>query len=77
MTQTRSCYGQQQWSAFFRAVELTVPMRTSYNAIIHLTWGDVTIDNPKNPIRVCVFVKCSKCDQLGNGVHVYLGKTDT
>ncbi len=60
---------------FFIAGELTVPTLSSYNATAHLSWGDVTIDDPTNPTRVCIYLKRSKCDQLGNGVRVYLGRT--
>jgi integrase len=62
---------------FFRAGELTVPMPTAFDERVHLAWGDVDADNANPPSSVRVHLKRSKCDQLGNGVDVYVGRTGT
>ena len=43
---------------------------------LHLSWGDIAVDNHDSPSLVQVHLKQSKCDQFGNGVKVTLGKTD-
>ncbi len=40
-----------------------------------LSWGDVMADSTSDPKVVQVHIKYSKTDQLGTGVHIYLGKT--
>ena len=43
---------------------------------LHLSWGDIAVNNHDSPSLVQVHLKQSKCDQFGNGVKVILGKTD-
>ena len=62
---------------FFRSGEITVPSITSFNPSTHLAWGDVSVDNIDSPTALCIRLKKSKTDQLGEGVNVYVGKTDT
>ena len=52
---------------FFRSGEITVPT-ASFDEWIHLAWGDVATDDA-SPL------KRSKCDQMGLGVDVYVGRT--
>ena len=47
----------------------------AYNSRVHLSWGDVTVDNHSSPSIVCVHLKRSKCDQFGKGVDVFIGRT--
>ena len=61
---------------FFRAGELTIPNLSAYDKSIHLSWGDVTVDNTLQPRMLKVTLKRSKTDQLGKGVDVFIGKTD-
>ena len=68
------------WSAmvtcffcFFRAGELTVPTKASFDSTAHLAWGDVAVDEASPPSVVRVFLKWSKTDQFGKGVTVFLG----
>jgi hypothetical protein len=62
---------------FFRSGELTVPSAQGFDPTIHLSWGDVAVDNPTNPTAIRVLLKRSKCDQFGKGVSVFIGRTDT
>ena len=54
------------WSAvclcffgFFRSGELTVPTVQSFDPTIHLSWGDIAVDNPVNPAVIPVYLKRS------------------
>lgn len=60
---------------FFRSGELFVPTLTAFDERVHLAWGDVAVDNQKNPSSLRVHLKRSKCDQFGRGVDVYVGRT--
>lgn len=60
---------------FFRSGEITTPTANAFNAKKHLSWGDVTIDNPQDPKVLRVTLKFSKTDQLGKGAEVFIGKT--
>ena len=58
---------------FFRAGEITVPMASSFDSAVHLTWGDVAISDDDAMLRV--FLKRSKTDQYGRGVEIFVGRT--
>ena len=62
---------------FFRAGELTVPSIHGFDPKRHLAWGDIAVDNQKSPSVLRVHLKQSKTDQLGKGVGVFIGRTDT
>ena len=57
---------------FFRLGELLLESRTTYNSVLHLSWGDISIHSPINPSMVKVHLKKSKCDQFGAGADVLL-----
>ena len=57
---------------FFRLGELLLPSRDAFNPRLHLAWGDVAVDNVRNPRMVRCHLKQSKTDQLGRGVDVVL-----
>ena len=59
----------------FCSGEITVPSRAAFDERIHLTWRDVAVDEALPPSAVRVLLKHSKCDQLGKGVDVFLGRT--
>lgn len=59
---------------FFRLGEL-LPDTASFNAAIHLAWGDVAVDSNLNPQVVQIHLKRSKCDQFGAGSDVVVGRT--
>ena len=62
---------------FFRLGELLVEAAGQYDRAVHLSWGDVAVDNRTSPSMVKVHLKRSKCDQFGRGVDVVVGRTDT
>ena len=61
---------------FFQAGEITIPTISGFEESKHLAWGDIAIDDVHNPQSLRVHLKCSKTNQLGKGVDVYIGKTD-
>ena len=62
---------------FFRLGELLLNSPVQYEAAIHLSWGDVAVDNPRSPSMIKVHLKTSKCDQLGEGVDIFVGSTES
>ena len=52
---------------FFRLGELLPDSGVSFNAAVHLAWGDIAVDNQAAPTMVRVHLKKSKCDQFGAG----------
>ena len=46
-----------------------------FDASIHLSWGDVAVNDYQNPQVIRVRLCQSKTDQFGNGVEVIVGKT--
>lgn len=59
---------------FFHAGEITTGV-TSFNPTTDLAWSDVTIDNSASPQMLQIYLKRSKTDQVGKGVHIYVGRT--
>ena len=62
---------------FFRSGEITVPSTHTFDPAVHLSWGDVAVDNPTSPTAIRVHLKRSKCDQFGKGVEIFVGRTNT
>ena len=62
---------------FFRSGEITVPTASGFDERAHLAWGDVAVGRSRPPEAIKVHLKRSKCDQLGKGVDVYIGRTGT
>lgn len=61
-------------TAFFgclRSGEICLQDGQNFDPAIHLTVGDVSIDNQKQYLSL--FLKRSKTDKFNNGVHVYIG----
>ena len=57
--------------------EITVLSLAALDPAVHLTWGDVSVDDLGNPAVMCIKLKWSKCDQFGVGVNVHVGRTYT
>ena len=57
---------------FLRTGEVVVPSDTGYDPTVHLTYGDVKVDEVQKPSYVEVTVKASKTDPFRK---VYLGTT--
>ena len=62
---------------FLRVGELTVGSDDSYDASVHLSLGDIAVDNPASPTMVRLSIKQSKTDPFRQGVDIFLGKTST
>ena len=60
---------------FLRSSEFTVPSQHHYNAEVHLSLSDITLDRRHSPNTVCVHIKQSKTDPFRQGAHIYLGRT--
>lgn len=60
---------------FLRLGELLLPSQDAFNPRLHLAWGDVAVDDARNPRMVRCHFKQSKTDQLGRGIDVVMGKT--
>ena len=52
-----------------------VPSDAGYDAGVHLSYGDVRLDNTTDPQFLEVTIKASKTDPFCRGVQIYLGWT--
>jgi len=57
-----------------RAGELTVPSNQSFDPAVQLSWGNVSVDNPANPVLIGVRLKASKTDLFHKGISLYINK---
>ena len=63
---------------FFCSGEITVPSTQTSDPAVHLSWGDIAVDNPPSPTAIFwVYLKRSKCDQFGKGVEAFVSRTTT
>ena len=60
---------------FFRSGEITVPSQSSFDRDVHLSFGDVSVDNQESPRQLRVHLKASKTDPFRAGVDVFVGAT--
>ena len=60
---------------FFQLGELLLTSGGEFNPAIHISWGDVSIDDQTHPTMAQTHLKKSKCDQLGRGADIFVGKT--
>ena len=60
---------------FFRLGELLPKGSKRFDPAVDLEWGDVSLDNHDNPQMVQFHIKVSKCNQLGAGVDIVVGRT--
>ena len=65
------------FSAFLRTGEMTVPSDKGYDSAIHLSVGDIAVDNPSAPTVMRVLIKQSKTDPFRKGVHLFVGRTSS
>ena len=59
---------------FFRLGELLPDSSKAVNPATCLTWGDVAVNDNRDPQMVQIHLKKSKCDQFGAGVDIVLGR---
>ena len=62
---------------FFHLGELFPTSAAAFNATTDLAWGDVAVDNRRNPRMLQIHLKTSKTQQFGPGVDIVLGTTGT
>ena len=63
---------------FLRTGELTVPGDNVYDSAVHLSYSDITADNPSNSQVIRITTKQSKTDHpFRKGIDLYLGRTVT
>lgn len=62
---------------FLRSGEMTVPSDGAYDPAVHLSWGDVAVDDPLVPTVLQVNIKQSKTDPFRTGVCLVIGATAT
>ena len=62
---------------FFRLGELLVASPGDFDPALHLSWGDVTVNNRSSPTMVKIHLRQSKCDQFGRGVNVVVAHMGT
>ena len=62
---------------FLRSGEITTPSLKEYEANVHLSVGDISLDSTQNPTVAQVRIKASKTDPFHQGISIFLGRTDT
>ena len=62
---------------FLRSGEVVAPSEVEYDPAVHLSFGDVRVDDVGMPHYLEVRIKASKTDPFRKGISVYLGRTDT
>jgi hypothetical protein len=60
---------------FLRCAEFTVPSLDTYDVNRHLSFQDIGLCHPPNVNTISICIKCSKTDQLGKGVQIFLSRT--
>ena len=59
---------------FLRAGEVVIPDDTSYDKAIHLSYGDVALNDRDSPQFVVIRIKASKTDPFRRGVSIFIGR---
>ena len=62
---------------FLQSGETVVPSESECDPAVHLSFGDVQVDNISSPQYLEIRIKASKTDPFRKGVSVFLGRTDT
>ena len=70
------CGDNKLFFRVFQSREITVPSVSTFDPAVHLSWGDVAVNDKRNPTVVCFHLKRSKCDQFGRGVDVFIGRSE-
>lgn len=60
---------------FLRSGEVTMPSEGCFDPEAHLCFGDVRVDDHKNPTMLQILIKRSKTDPYRMGVKLYIGTT--
>ena len=62
---------------FLRVGEMSVPSDNEYDPAVHLSVGDIPVDNPREPSMVRIHIKQSKTDPFRKGINLFVGKTSS
>jgi len=54
---------------------MTVPSQTAFDDSMHLSLGDISVDNQTNPSTIWLTIKQSKTDPIRIGVKLCLART--
>ena len=60
---------------FFRLGELLQSSQAQFIPIFHISWGDMAVDNARDPKMLKCHLRQSKTDQCGRGVDIVIGST--
>ena len=60
---------------FLRSGEIVVPSSSHYDPNLHLSYGDVCLNNTTSPKFLAMHIKASKTDPFRQGISIYLGKS--
>ena len=56
---------------------MSVPSDNEYDPAVHLSVGDIAVDNPREPLMVRIHIKQSKMDPFRKGINLFVGKTSS
>ena len=62
---------------YFLLGELLLDSPTHFMPATKLAWGDVFVDSYTNPKIIQLHLKVSKCDQMGAGSNIIVGRVDS
>ena len=62
---------------FLRAGEITKANDSSYDPTVHLSLGDIAVDDQCRPSLVRLTIKQSKTDPFRKGVGIFVGRTES
>ena len=62
---------------FLRAGEITVSNDGAYDPSVHLSVGDIAVDDARTPRVLRVAIKQSKTDPFRHGIDLFIGRTST
>ena len=60
---------------FLRSGEIVVPSSFHYDPNLHLSYGDVCLNDTTSPKFLAVHIKAPKTDPFRQGISIYLGKS--
>ena len=60
---------------FLRAGEITIPCDKDYDPAVHLSMGDIAVDDVHNPTMLQINIKQSKTYPFWRGVNLFMGRT--
>ena len=65
------------FTGFLQSGEIVVPSAKEFDPGVHLSFGDVSPDNPEDPQVVQINIKASNTDPFRKGISVFLRRTNS